>query len=531
MSKEFSDINISKIKQLHSFKIDYSHVRNLEYVDKEKKLPQTFAAYQKLVLPGTIVIEEQSRPLFTADLHYLQHYSNLLYQKGKMLVLVNHDVYPSVKTSIDQYIRDVANEGYYATAYRVKNGTPIELRNFIREKMPIAGILMVGNLPVAWYEFVNNDDFNDTNSEFPCDLFYSDLNGKWLDPDHDGKFSKHSTNVAPEIWTGRLWTPTANGNDAVLLNDYFRRNHLFRKGQFGYSDRALAYVDDDWTGFDDCALDQMFSPANIETIKDPVTTDADRYKAEINQQRAWAQICAHSSATSHSFKVPPSTVEWVNNTYLRDVNPPNAYFYNLFACSNARFTQPEYMAGWYIFDKSGGSTCNGLAAVGSTKTGSMLFFENFYGPMGAGKTIGEAYKDWWTGLGTTHDANEQRWHYGMVLLGDPTINWWSGIVPTQRDPLENDTFDHFPRRTNFRWDPIVISNIKYNIEIDAFGARDAGKWAAETGHTWFVSGPLTVNNFEHIFVGAQRGRWRVRARVGSRITCPWSDWHYFTYTV
>ncbi|MEI8007803.1 MAG: hypothetical protein WCI48_16465, partial [Bacteroidota bacterium] len=92
------------------------------------------------------------------------------------------------------------------------------------------------------------------------------------------------------------------------------------------------------------------------------------------------------------------------------------------------------------------------------------------------------------------------------------------------------TFDHYPRRTNFMWDPIGIAGVRYNIEIDAFGARVAGKWAAEAGLTWFVSNTLTDNFYEHLFVGAQRGRWRVRAKLGSR-TCPWSDWNYFVYTV
>ena len=69
-----------------------------------------------------------------------------------------------------------------------------------------------------------------------------------------------------------------------LLNNYFSRNHRFRKGQFGCCNNALAYVDDDWTGFGDCALDLMLPAANVEVITDPATTDADRYKAEINQQ-------------------------------------------------------------------------------------------------------------------------------------------------------------------------------------------------------------------------------------------------------
>lgn len=105
-------------------------------------------------------------------------------------------------------------------------------------------------------------------------------------------------------------------------------------------------MDDDWTGFDDCSFGAMVPASQVETITDPATTDGDRYKAEVQQFRGWAQICAHSSPGGHSFKVPGASSEWIPNTYLRDVNPPNGFFYNLFACSNALFTQPDYMAGW-----------------------------------------------------------------------------------------------------------------------------------------------------------------------------------------
>jgi hypothetical protein len=381
-----------------------------------------------------------------------------------------------------------------------------------------------------------DDDFNNAHSEFPCDLYYMDLNGTWSDVDSDGKFNEHSGDVQPEIWVARLWTPTQGGNDVELINDYFRPNHEFRKGLRTYSRTALAYVDDDWQAFDDCAFHLIFPESSIEIVKDPDATDGDRYKAEINQHRGWAQICAHSSPFGHSFKITGGS-EWVPNTYLRDLNPPNAFFYNIFACSNARFTEPDYMAGWYIFSvvgphilySSATARTNGLAAVGSTKTGSMLYFENFYGPMADGKSIGESYKDWWCALGTEHDLNEKRWFYGLVLLGDPTMNWWSGVVPIERDPEDNETFDHYPRTTNFRWDPINIPDVTYSIEVDAFGALSPDEWAAEVGKTGFVQSGLTENEYEYDFVGAQRGRWHVRARVG-KIDCPWTDWRYFQYT-
>lgn len=526
MPNEFTKINLGKIKQLRQFKIDYSNVRNMEYIDKDRREPQSFLQFREVAPPSALIVEPVARPTFPSDLCYLQNYSAVQFPKGKMLVLVNFDLYGQIRSSIEQYIKDVANEGYFATAFMLRGGTPTEVRNFIKSKTPVVGALLVGNLPTPWFEMT--DDFNG-NAEFPCDLYYMDLNGTWTDPDNDGKFSGHTTRVQPEIWIGRLWTPTGNGSDAALLNNYFTRNHSFRKGCLGCSDRALSYVDDDWAGFGDCAMDSMFPAANLEVITNPATTDVDRYKAEIHQQRAWAHICAHSSPGGHSFKVGGGT-EWVPNTYLRDTNPPDAYFYNLFACSNARFTQPDYMAGWYIFDKSGGSTCSGLAAVGSTKTGSMLLFENFYGPMGNGKTIGEAFVAWWNALGAEHDLDERRWYYGMTLLGDPTLNWWTGVVPQLRTPHNGDTFDHFPRQTHFQWDPIGLNNVTYNIEIDAFGARSAGKWAAETGQAWLVSGVLNTTLYEHMFVGAQRGRWRVRARIHNQIA-PWSDWDYFNYTV
>jgi hypothetical protein len=195
------------------------------------------------------------------------------------------------------------------------------------------------------------------------------------------------------------------------------------------------------------------------------------------------------------------------------------------------------MAGWYVFSpvglhimySSALARTNGLAAVGSTKTGSMLYFENFYGPMVKGKSIGESYRDWWCALGTEHDLNERRWFYGLVLLGDPTINWWSGAVPIQRDPEDNETFDHYPRTTNFRWDPVDITDVTYSIEVDAFGALSPDKWAAEIGKKGFVQSGLVENEYEYDFVGAQRGRWRVRARI-EEIDCPWTDWRYFQYT-
>ncbi|MFQ5907111.1 MAG: FlgD immunoglobulin-like domain containing protein, partial [bacterium] len=58
----------------------------------------------------------------------------------------------------------------------------------------------------------------------------------------------------------------------------------------------------------------------------------------------------------------------------------------------------------------------------TTKTGSMLNFDEFYRPLGKGATIGEALRDWFITRGSDgYQSWESSWFYGMTLLGDPTL--------------------------------------------------------------------------------------------------------------
>jgi hypothetical protein len=500
----------------------YSSVRNLEFRSDTETAVQTFGEYldtsRELVgLP--FKVKRPRRPRYPADEAYRNKKWPHLYREGDLLVLVDSRVYDAVAASIDQYVLDVGRDGFWATIHVVQGGTPEDIRGYIRRRRPV-GVLMVGAIRAAWF---------DLGGAFPCDLYYMDTNGTWTDPDGDGKFNDHSGNLDPEIWVGRLYTPTAGGNDASLINDYFARNHAFRVGKLGHERSALAFVDDDWTGFEDCAFDQMFPHALITVYTTPTETDADLYKAQINTLRSWAQLCAHSWVQGHALKVG-STNEYIPVGYFRDTNPPNAHFYNLFCCGPGRFTSANYLAGWYIFDKQGGGTNLGLTAVASAKTGSMLFFEDFYRPLGQGKSIGEAFVRWWQARGPQHDDSQRSWFYGLALLGDPTLTWWKGAVPQPEQPQEGDVFDQYPRKMQFRWDPVNISGAKYTVEVDAFGAVNAGKWAEATNQSFAVYPNVTGITLDHTFVGAQRGRWRVRAEIDGQV-CSWSPWSYFRYTV
>lgn len=501
----------------------YESVRNLEYRFEGKFVDQPFSEYIKLrkeLFQHQLDANEIERPEYSEDEKYRNHFTRRHYPKGHMLVLVDSNIFPAVKAALDRYVLDVGLDGYWATVHIVNGGTPQQVRSYIKSKDPV-GAFLVGAIAAPWYEH--------DGSQFPCDLYYMDTNGTWTDPDGDGRFESHSGDLDPETWIGRLYTPTESGNDADLINDYFARNHRFRLGDLGHARSALAYVDDDWQGFDDCAFDEIFPSSVITKYTNPDTTDSDLYKAEVNELRSWTQLCAHSWTTGHAFSVSTGT-EYINNSYFRDTNPPNSHFYNLFCCGPGKYTTSGYLGGWYIFDASGGGTNHGMAAIASAKSGSMLYFEDFYRPMANGKAIGEAYLEWWKERGPDHDDGEKKWFYGLVLLGDPTLNWWNGNVPAPRQPQPDDTFDHWPRRMEFRWDPVNVPGTLYSLEVDAFGAINAGKWAEESGQTFATFHNLTGTTFDHQFVGAQRGRWRVTAKIGGR-NCSWSPWQYFRFTV
>lgn len=528
--KDRTIFNLQAVGRNYKLAQAYKSVRNLQMMDQNNLQLKTFAEYLKFnkdFIDKLFAIQEKPRPAYPVNESYFNTYSLLRFPRGKVLVMVHQDVYEQTKANVERYVMDLGRDGYWATIHVVSGGKPSAIRKYIIDRGPV-GVVMVGAIPPAWFEM--SDDFYGS-AEFPCDLFYMDTNGTWTDSDADGKYNAVSGDVTPEIWIGRIWTPTLNGNDPALINNYFDRNHLFRTGNLGHSRSALAYVEDDWSHFDDCEMDTMTPAAYITKYTNPDITDADLYKTEVNKTRSFVQLCSHSSPYSHSFRIPSAgTTEWIDRSYFRDERAPNAHFYNLFCCSTARFTENDYLGGWYIFDKAGGETNMGLTAVGSTKTGSMLFFADFYDPIGKGKCIGDAMVDWWKARGSDHDLGERQWFYGMSVLGDPTLTWWKGAVPRPYDPAEGSVFNHFPRTMTFKWAPVDIPGATYSIEIDAFGAVNAGQWAAQSFRSFAVHHNIAGTSFNHNFVGAQQGRWRVRAKIGDRY-CAWSCWCYFRFTV
>ena len=350
-------------------------------------------------------------------------------------VVVNAELYSSITAELSQYQADLVSSGYSVQIDTMRGTSAPALRTHLAGVSQIVGAVLVGELPVAWYE--RGWGGGPSGEEFPIDLYFMDLDGTWTDSDADGLYDGHSGNTAPEIWVGRLYARPLTWDDEVrLMKRYFAKNHAYRIGELPLPDRGLSYVDDDWAGDVTCygGLGLVYSDSTL--IDNSSTTTAPDYRTRLQQGYEWIQLCAHSSPWGHTFKVAGGYAGTVFNTEVWAIRP-HAHFYNLFCCSGTHFVEENYSAGWDIFQDA-----YGLCAIGSAKTGSMYNDAGFYAPLGQGQSIGAAFKSWFTANGEL----DPDWFYGMNVLGDPTLkpHGNAAALGTGHDPKSLADFGHVP---------------------------------------------------------------------------------------
>jgi len=346
-------------------------------------------------------------------------------------IVVNSSIYDSLLPDLQLLKTDIEADGYSvridtASFENTINGA-IALRNHLISIDGLSGAILIGDLPVPWYQMINRFfDGRDDYEEFPIDLYYMDLDGVWLDtlkyvggqfiPGSDSIFDTHEGECGPEIWVSRL-TTSPLGDEVKLIRDYIDRAHRYREGTLILPDSALVYVDDDWIpwAFQWSAAVGLAYP-NRTLIYHAESTRASDYRVRLKVGYEWTAVHAHSSFLLHGFKINNGS----NWTYFYGYEipglNPDCSFYNLFACSNARYVEEGYMGGRYVFQGS-----YGLGAIGSTKTGSMLEFQDFYGPLGEGDCLGDAFRHWFEIWGEAWGDTSRSWFYGLTLLGDGSL--------------------------------------------------------------------------------------------------------------
>jgi hypothetical protein len=348
------------------------------------------------------------------------------------LIVINSDIYEDIEQSIQTYQEDLANEGFDSFVLEFDGTSHFDLKVQIivyNQTENVTNVVLIGDLPVAWFELFedfNNNGIQDDDEEwveFPCDLYYTDLDGSWVDIDQNDIYDYHEGDKHPEIGIGRIVADNMSllsASETELINNYFYKNHLFRTGIFISHETSLAYIDDDWSywGPEYQQAMQLAYPS-VELVNNIEETNASDYRDNrLITDYEFIQVHVHSGPNAHYFYYNNgNNYELFNNYEIEGINP-TAHFYNLFACSNSRFTENNNMGGMYIYGDD-----HGLATLGSTKTGSMLGFSDFYQPFSEDLTIGESLRLWWeANVDTGPDwCWERAWFYGMIIQGDPSL--------------------------------------------------------------------------------------------------------------
>jgi hypothetical protein len=329
----------------------------------------------------------------------------------------------AIQSSLDNYVTDLTNEGYQVTV-REFSGSAAQLRAQLRSRWQnsnLEGALFVGDLPHVGFTTLDNFDDTPVEVTYPHDLYFMDLDGSYqFNLSGVDKHTAGSGDVGPEIYVSRITTGNLSGvtgtDEATAIENYFARNHAYRTGQLVFENRGIVFADDDWHDSDAAEMQNLYS--EVLSINNLADTDKATYLNTLSLNYESILEMIHSSPTSHFLTVNDS-VEGIANTEIAQTNP-RAGFYNLFNCSGALFTENNHLIGTYVY-----SGDFGLNAVGSTKTGSMLRFPDYYRPQGDGDSVGQAFLQWFeqhaAGTDTTSKDWMVDWFYGMTMQGDPTL--------------------------------------------------------------------------------------------------------------
>jgi hypothetical protein len=339
---------------------------------------------------------------------------------GVFDVYVEANLLPEIDHSLDVYTADLLAEGYDVSV-RSWNGSAMELRDELHSRWTqegLEGALFVGDIPHV--TFTSEDNWNGSSeTNYAHDLFFMDLNGNYTFGNQG--VDSHTGDVDCEIYVSRLTAGNlqgiATGGEADLINSYFQKVHAVRTGEIQYEDRAIWFADDDWSPYvgDLQALSTLYD--QITDIRDPSDTTLARYVEALGESAETLIEQIHSWPAGHS--VSGTDGGTITSQEIAQLDTRFG-FLNMFNCSSADFTTPDNLIGAYMFGE--GDVVN---AVGSTKTGSMLNFADFYLPQGDDASMGQAFQQWFSvNAAPTDDPSQDwkvDWFYGMTMQGDPTL--------------------------------------------------------------------------------------------------------------
>lgn len=255
---------------------------------------------------------------------FTNHFSRLapIGQTSYLSILVEHNLYTSeIAEKINQYIQQLESKEYIVLSLdTLKGGNPAEVKDWVKNQYQTGsnGVLFIGDIPAAWATI--------SSETFPCDLFYMDIDGLWIDGDNDDIFEEHtdgSGDMGPELYIARLFSSSLNYNtEKNMISDYFDKIQDYNNGALSVPWRGLEYIDEDW--FDmNVNLNEIFDSDISHYDFGHLTTGQD-YIAKLEQGHQFVTVCAHSYPGGHHFGKRPTEAVTYMHTYVYSPSQRNA---------------------------------------------------------------------------------------------------------------------------------------------------------------------------------------------------------------
>ncbi|MCA4900953.1 MAG: T9SS type A sorting domain-containing protein [Bacteroidota bacterium] len=372
------------------------------------------------------------------------------FSQGKIGVIVNKDIATAIQPKIQQYVADLAAIEKVAVWLNNSDFNALSSASALRDSLRhhyihgnLTGVVFVGDLPITYYEL--REDVHGIYSFFPCDVYFMDLNGVWLDTATNGTwgvtgyFDQHVGNRTAEIWMSRIIgsnTP-ALGNELTVLNNYFDRLHLRMTGQDDLPRKMCIFGSDvEFPTMESWINDPLLGYKPDEMVvyrrSTPAMTDSQQNWIKVQQEGVeYSLVFEHSYEYGHSMNPFFS-----HHDYLSMTPQSNSRFYYLVAaCLVSRYTVPNSLGLLYAMGHQG------LLAIGSTKeSGIGGGREVFHKLLGQNHSFGAAHKEWHNKivLDTTVPEHIQEYMlkacYGFVIMGAGNLKLNKYNVITGSDP-------------------------------------------------------------------------------------------------
>lgn len=197
-------------------------------------------------------------------------------EKGRMIALIDSNIYDSIKQEVTEWITDAEREGWLVSkvfAKRTETSEDVKTKLVNLYQTDISSfklIFIIGHVAVPYagnFKPTPPDGHTEHVVSWPADVFYADMDGIWTDlyvddtsgaqlrhrnVPGDGKWDQTVLNPdnTADLQVGRVDffnMPSFSLSEAGLLKAYFVKCHNYKTGQYKALRRGL--IDDNFGGF------------------------------------------------------------------------------------------------------------------------------------------------------------------------------------------------------------------------------------------------------------------------------------------